>query len=116
MYAKQVKTKVFKLLHPANLNSIGSFTTILLSTILGSRLKTVHGFGMIILDIDKLTSTDSGQYVCTASNAFGEATSTMTLKCVERGMVEQKPKFTSQLVVSVCLEICIIYHGIGTQG
>ena len=68
--------------------------------ILGSRLKSVHSFGMVILEIEKLTVLDAGKYCCKAKNAFGEATSSVTLGCVEKGKLGNAPKFTSQLTVS----------------
>ena len=55
---------------------------------------------MVILEIEKLSISDAGKYSCTAKNAFGLASSLVTLGCVEKGKLEQAPKFTSQLVVS----------------
>jgi hypothetical protein len=55
---------------------------------------------MVILEIEKLSISDAGKYSCTAKNAFGVAASSVTLGCVEKGKLEQAPKFTSQLVVS----------------
>ena len=69
--------------------------------ILGSRLKTVHSFGMVILEVEKVTTSDAGKYSCTAKNPFGEATSTVILSCAEKGIIKQAPKFTSHLIVSL---------------
>ena len=55
---------------------------------------------MVILEVEKVTTSDAGKYSCTAKNAFGEATSTVILNCAEKGKIEQAPKFTSHLVVS----------------
>ena len=68
--------------------------------ILGSRLKSVHSFGMVILEIDKLSVSDAGKYSCTLKNAFGVASSSLTLGCVEKGKLEQAPRFTTHLAVS----------------
>ena len=55
---------------------------------------------MVILEIEKLSVSDAGTYSCTLKNAFGEATSSLKLGCVEKGKLEQAPKFTTQLAVS----------------
>ena len=55
---------------------------------------------MVILEIEKLSVSDAGTYSCTLKNAFGQATSSLKLGCVEKGKLEQAPKFTTQLAVS----------------
>ena len=55
---------------------------------------------MVILEIEKLSTSDAGTYSCSAKNAFGEAMTTVKLECVEKGKLQQAPKFTSHLVVS----------------
>ena len=63
-----------------------------------SRYKKVYSFGMVILEIGNVSSTDSGTYTCTAENKFGSATSDP----VKLQFVEEKsshcPKFTGGLL------------------
>ena len=63
-------------------------------------MRSVHSFGMVILEIEKLSVSDAGTYSCTLKNAFGQATSSLKLGCVEKGKLEQAPKFTTHLAVS----------------
>ena len=77
--------------------------------ILGSRLKTVHSFGMVILEIEKMSFCDAGTYSCQAKNAFGEAIASVVLGCVDKEMPEQVPKFTTHLVVS---QNCILGYNL----
>ena len=55
---------------------------------------------MVILEIEKLSVSDTGTYTCTLKNSFGEATTSLKLGCVEQGKLEQAPKFTTPLTVS----------------
>ena len=68
-------------------------------------MKSVHSFGMVILEIAKVSVSDAGSYSCTATNAFGTASSGMILNCVEMGRSGNVPKFTSQLSVREKMQI-----------
>ncbi|XP_014204704.1 titin [Copidosoma floridanum] len=46
-----------------------------------SRYKMVSDFGFVVMDIAGVMSHDSGEYVCKASNKFGEDCTKATLKC-----------------------------------
>lgn len=46
-----------------------------------SRIKTVSDFGFVVLDIAYVQSHDSGEYICKASNKFGEDFTRATLRC-----------------------------------
>lgn len=61
-----------------------------------SRYKKVHSFGMVILDIGNVCSTDAGTYSCKAFNQFGEATSTAKLNFTEEKS-SHCPKFVGSL-------------------
>ncbi|ODN04243.1 Titin [Orchesella cincta] len=47
----------------------------------GSRFKTFHDFGFVILEISSVYMEDSGNYECRAYNEFGEAVTTCSLVC-----------------------------------
>ena len=68
--------------------------------LIGSRYRKVHSFGMVIFEIRGVGASDYGTYICTATNKFGTATSKFELKS-ESQLVEQRPKFTSQLQVNI---------------
>lgn len=46
-----------------------------------SRIKTVSDFGFVVMDIAYVQSHDSGEYICKASNKFGEDFTRATLRC-----------------------------------
>ncbi|XP_063986913.1 titin isoform X6 [Diachasmimorpha longicaudata] len=46
-----------------------------------SRFKMVSDFGFVVMDIAGVMSHDSGEYVCKASNKFGEDFTKATIKC-----------------------------------
>ena len=48
-----------------------------------SRYKKVHSFGMVILEIGNVSSTDAGIYTCTATNKFGTAMTSTQLDFTE---------------------------------
>jgi hypothetical protein len=79
-----------------------SFRTFIIVSVflLGSRYRQVHSFGMVIFEIKGLSSADFGVYTCTATNKFGSATSKFELM-IDTRLVEQRPKFTSQLEVII---------------
>uniref|UniRef100_A0A182TG18 Ig-like domain-containing protein n=1 Tax=Anopheles melas TaxID=34690 RepID=A0A182TG18_9DIPT len=52
-----------------------------------NRIKPVSDFGYVLLDIAYVQSHDSGEYVCRASNKYGEDTTRATLKCFGKGGV-----------------------------
>ena len=52
-----------------------------------SRIKTVSDFGFVVLDIAYVQSHDSGEYICKASNKFGEDFTRATLRCFGKGGV-----------------------------
>ena len=60
-----------------------------------SRIHTVCDFGYVALDIGKLVSSDSGEYVCKAFNALGETSSSIQLNVAARGSLDlssQRPE------------------------
>ncbi|GIY11090.1 titin, partial [Caerostris extrusa] len=62
----------------------------------GHRIRTVHAFGMVVLEILGVVIEDTGEYTCRATNKWGKAEITVKLECVDR-LQGQKPKFTTQL-------------------
>ncbi|XP_035789232.1 titin-like isoform X6 [Anopheles albimanus] len=52
-----------------------------------TRIKPVSDFGYVLLDIAYVQSHDSGEYVCRASNKYGEDSTRATLKCFGKGGV-----------------------------
>lgn len=46
----------------------------------GSRFRTFHDFGFVILEISPVYPEDSGEYSCRAFNEYGEAVTTSTMK------------------------------------
>lgn len=52
-----------------------------------NRIKPVSDFGYVLLDIAYVQSHDSGEYVCRASNKYGEDSTRATLKCTGKGGV-----------------------------
>lgn len=61
-----------------------------------SRYKKVHSFGVVILDIGNISSTDAGTYICTATNATGSASSKCSIQFVEEKS-SHCPKFIGEL-------------------
>lgn len=60
-----------------------------------SRIHTVCDFGYVALDIGKLVSADSGEYVCKAFNALGEARSVVNVSIAAKGSLDlssQRPE------------------------
>lgn len=47
----------------------------------GTRIKTIHDFGFVVLEISPVYAEDSGIYTCRAFNEYGEAVSTAKLHC-----------------------------------
>ena len=62
-----------------------------------TRLKTVHSFGLVILELNKLSSRDEGRYVCKAQNQFGNTTAFFDIKIESKQIDNLVPKFTSNL-------------------
>ncbi|CAH1976506.1 unnamed protein product [Acanthoscelides obtectus] len=60
------------------------------------RFRTVHAFGMVVLEILGTKIEDSGTYTCRATNKWGMAEQSVTLECTER-ITGQKPKFTTHI-------------------
>ncbi|PSN37209.1 Titin, partial [Blattella germanica] len=52
-----------------------------------SRIKSVSDFGYVLMDISYVQSHDSGEYVCRASNRYGEDFTKATIKCAGKGGV-----------------------------
>uniref|UniRef100_T1J5H7 Ig-like domain-containing protein n=1 Tax=Strigamia maritima TaxID=126957 RepID=T1J5H7_STRMM len=63
---------------------------------IGHRLRTVHAFGMVVLEILGVYMEDSGVYTCRATNKWGQAEISVNLECIER-IKGQPPRFTTQL-------------------
>ena len=61
-----------------------------------SRYKKVHSFGMVILDIGNVSTTDAGSYTCTATNKLGSASTSVKLDFVEEKS-SHCPKFEGKL-------------------
>jgi titin len=60
------------------------------------RFRTVHAFGMVVLEVLGCKIEDSGTYTCKATNKWGVAEQSVTLECTEK-VKGQKPKFTTQI-------------------
>uniref|UniRef100_A0A146M532 Titin n=2 Tax=Lygus hesperus TaxID=30085 RepID=A0A146M532_LYGHE len=60
------------------------------------RIKTVHVFGMVVLEILGTKIEDSGVYTCRATNKWGQAEISVNLECVDISK-GQKPKFTTHI-------------------
>ncbi|XP_022243271.1 titin-like [Limulus polyphemus] len=67
------------------------------------RIRTIHAFGMVVLEIMGVVVEDSGQYTCRATNKWGKAEITVTLETVDRAR-GQRPQFTTQLKSMVGLK------------
>ncbi|XP_044003588.1 titin isoform X2 [Aphidius gifuensis] len=52
-----------------------------------SRFKMVSDFGFVVIDIAGVMSHDSGEYICKASNKFGEDSTKVTIKCIGKSNV-----------------------------
>ena len=71
----------------------------------GTRLKSVHSFGLVILEIDKMSPLkDSGKYCCIARNSSGQATSEFDVSVKPQTLGLQTPKFTQQLQVKTSID------------
>lgn len=70
---------------------------------LGHRIRTVHAFGMVVLEILGVYMEDSGEYLCRATNKWGTASITLQLDCVDKSR-GQKPKFTTQMTKLIGLK------------
>ena len=66
----------------------------------GHRIRTVHAFGMVVLEILGTKIEDSGTYTCRATNKWGKAEISVTLECIDKSK-GQKPKFTTHIKVTV---------------
>lgn len=60
------------------------------------RIRTVHAFGMVVLEILGTKIEDSGTYTCRATNHWGKAEMSVQLECVDKSK-GQKPHFTTQI-------------------
>lgn len=80
-------------------NVVGSFGKKRLLCSSGHRIRTVHAFAMVVLEILGTKIPDSGTYTCRATNKWGQAEISVDLDCVDKesGM---KPRFTKQIQVS----------------
>ncbi|XP_074100964.1 sallimus isoform X11 [Cotesia typhae] len=61
----------------------------------GSRFRTFCDFGFVILEISPIYPEDSGEYSCRASNDYGEAVTSCTMKCTGKRSIileSQLPK------------------------
>lgn len=71
--------------------------------LVGHRTRTVHAFGMVVLEILGTKIEDSGTYTCRATNKWGKAEISVELECVEK-LKGQKPQFTSHIQVRTWLK------------
>ena len=65
-----------------------------------NRIHTVCDFGYVALDISKLVSSDSGEYICRAFNALGETKSSISLNVATKGSLDlssQRPEGLEQI-------------------
>ncbi|KAI5701651.1 hypothetical protein M8J75_011738 [Diaphorina citri] len=60
------------------------------------RIRTVHAFGMVVLEILGTKIEDTGVYTCRATNKWGQAEISVNLECVDKSK-GQPPKFTSHI-------------------
>lgn len=60
------------------------------------RTRTVHAFGMVVLEILGTKIEDSGTYTCRATNKWGRVEQSVELECVDKSK-GQKPHFTTQI-------------------
>lgn len=68
-------------------------------------MRTVHSFGLVLLELEKICTRDAGVYVCKAKNPGGQAESRFELKVEEAsGLDGQVPQFTSKLEPSLDLK------------
>ncbi|XP_031367951.1 titin isoform X4 [Apis dorsata] len=61
----------------------------------GTRFRTFCDFGFVILEISPIYPEDSGEYSCRATNDYGEAVTTCTMKCTGKRSIileSQLPK------------------------
>lgn len=61
----------------------------------GSRFRTFCDFGFVILEISPIYPEDSGEYSCRATNDYGEAVTTCTMRCTGKRSIileSQLPK------------------------
>nr|CAD2187171.1 unnamed protein product [Meloidogyne enterolobii] len=58
----------------------------------GSRVKTIADFGFVVLEIHPCYPEDSGEYMCKAINAVGEAVTTTKLNVTPKSGIEQQPQ------------------------
>ena len=65
----------------------------------GHRVRTVHAFAMVVLEILDTKIEDSGTYTCRATNKWGQAEISVNLECVDKES-GQKPKFITPIKVS----------------
>ena len=65
---------------------------------IGHRIRTVHAFGMVVLEILGTKIEDSGTYTCRATNKWGRDEISVTLECIDitKG---QKPQFKTHIKV-----------------
>lgn len=76
---------------------------------LGHRTRTVHAFGMVVLEILGTKIEDTGTYTCQATNKWGRAEITVQLECVDKSK-GQKPQFTTQIKVNYHPFMLFIYE------
>ena len=87
-----------------------------------SRFKKTHAFGMVILEIVGIRSSDEGKYTCVATNKAGRAESSFSLSYSSKDE-KVSPRFTSQLQVesdsvqvrSLSVTLCRMYSTSETE-
>jgi len=61
----------------------------------GSRIRTAHDFGCVILDISNVLARDSGKYTCAAKNNQGEASISCHVQVKEKKTIDNDPQLLS---------------------
>ncbi|VDN06754.1 unnamed protein product [Thelazia callipaeda] len=63
----------------------------------GSRVKTIHDFGFVVLEISPTYPEDSGEYTCRAMNKIGEAVTSTQLTCEPRQSIITKSQLPDNM-------------------
>lgn len=64
---------------------------------IGSRIKSINDFGLIILEICPVYPEDSGTYKCTVKNSYGEDSCEASLRCLRKANVISNSQLPSHM-------------------